>query len=130
MRTQLNILAVLSLLLFMGGCHVKSKSELLQGEWKLIATYDLESKNPPKPEKPEEDAYALISARKITLIDKKNRKKDDVYLWKIKGDSLYIKEGNNKNAYPIFLRTLTEEKLEVELEVFGKTRLEFKRMKK
>jgi len=109
---------------------VKSKSELLQGEWKFIAAYDLESKNGLKPKKPDEAVYALVSARKIQITNKKNNKSDETYLWKIKGDSLYLTEKNKKKTYPIFLRTLTEEKLEVELDVFGKMRLELARIKK
>lgn len=129
MKNILKILLVISIGILIKGCNTKSNIELIQGEWKFKASYDVNSDNALEQAKPEDPMFAIITSEKITLTSKSKSMNDEIYFWKIKGDSLYVTTDNKKNTYPIYLKVLTEEKLEVELYILGKTRLEFIRNK-
>lgn len=130
MRNNLKLFGFLFFAFLVVGCKSKSKEELIQGEWKFVGSYDVDSNKLIKgPEL--DDPIVLIKNETITIKFNSKSKKDDTYYWKIKQDSLFVTTKNNKNTFPFFLRTLNDEKLEVEISAFhGNTRFEYSRFKR
>lgn len=109
------------------GCSQNSKSQLILGEWEFVASYNLEKNKVIKKAKAEGPLFAIVKRELIELTDKENLEKKEIYYWKIRGDSLYVTKRNKKNTLPIFLKELDKNKLLVDLNFLGGTRVEFKR---
>lgn len=111
------------------GCVRKTKSELLQGEWKFVASYDLITNKELDKFNSEDPIFVIIDSNSINIKHKLNQKKNDKYFWHMKQDSLYVTTLNKMNTFPIFLKTLNEEKLVLELYAIGETKIELERIK-
>lgn len=109
------------------GCNQKSNSQLILGEWEFVASYDLEKDKVIENTDAEISFFAIVKPEVIELTDKEDLENKEKYFWEIKGDTLFVTSENKMNTYPIFLKELDENKLIIELNFLGETRLEFKR---
>lgn len=129
MRIAFKTVGILSLLFLIFGCNSKpkkDKSKLIQGEWELVTSKNIDM----LPKDPRSLIFAVINATTITLKHKSYPNRNRTYLWELKGNRLLVSNENSKEKQSIYLKKIKKNELELTLDEIGHTLLVFKRMKK
>jgi hypothetical protein len=122
-----NSFIVAIFILVITGCKDKTKNELLQGEWKFHSSIDLKTNKTIKKAEKNEPLFALINKDFIILTSKNDKERVEKYQWKMIDDSLQLIKSTTKDTFLIYLKLVNEERLEVDMNFLGKTRLVFKK---
>jgi hypothetical protein len=104
------------------GCNqnFKKKGDLL-GTWGVVSSTDVESG---EVELPESDNLVFVEFKTDSLYLISNFEVDQVFAWRIEGDSIFLKEGGSA-----YIKELTNDELIVEYDFLGKIQLTLKKRK-
>lgn len=108
------IIFILFVFIILGCNHNVKKSDLL-GTWGVVSITDIETW---EVELPESDDAEFVEFKSDSLY----LSSDKVFVWRIKGDSIFLDEFGS-----VYIKELTADKLIVEYDFFGKTRLTLKK---
>ena len=124
----MSLLKLLPILLLLVSCAKKSTQEMLLGEWKFHSSIDLKTNKTIKKGEENKPLYALINKDFIILTTKNNNEKDEKYRWKLKSDTLELIKSTSKDTFLIYLKFINEERLEIEMDFFGKLCVKFEKV--
>ena len=126
--TRISLLVITFLILAIVSCKEKTTKEMLLGEWKFHSSIDLKTNKTIKKGEENKPLYALINKDFIILTTKKNNEKDEKYRWKLKADTLELIKSTSKDTFLIYLKFINEERLEIEMDFFGKLSVKFEKV--
>ncbi|WP_027138025.1 hypothetical protein [Gaetbulibacter saemankumensis] len=115
MKQILSFLLVFTII----GCNSNYKKGDLLGTWELVSLIDIETGDV-EWEKIDKSEFVLFRSDSLYLISDTNS--DKVFAWQIMGDSIVLDEMGS-----VYIKELTVDKLIVEYDFFGMTRLELKK---
>lgn len=124
----MNLLKLIPIVLLLVACAKKSTKEMLLGEWKFHSSIDLKTNKTIKKGEENKPLYALINKDFIILTTKNNNEKDEKYRWKLKADTLELIKSTSKDTFLIYLKFINEERLEIEMDFFGKLSVKFEKV--
>lgn len=126
--TRISLLVITFLILAIVSCKEKTTKEMLLGEWKFHSSIDLKTNKTIKKGEENKPLYALINKDFIILTTKKNNEKDEKYTWKLKADTIELIKSTSKDTFLIYLKFINEERLEIEMDFFGKLCVKFEKV--
>lgn len=126
--TRISLLVITFLILAIVSCKETTTKEMLLGEWKFHSSIDLKTNKTIKKGEENKPLYALINKDFIILTTKKNNEKDEKYTWKLKADTLELIKSTSKDTFLIYLKFINEERLEIEMDFFGKLCVKFEKV--
>ncbi len=111
-----------------------NKEDLFQGKWKFHSSVDVEKNKTIMTVADAEDednqlTFVHIDKRTLKIQDRNQNVMDEEYRWTFFEDSIRLHDIKNERTFFVYLKTLTADRLEVELDFLGRTRLIFDRVK-